>query len=104
MSLQWYDFVGLAGVAFVLGAFFLLQAGRLGGESIGYQLANLFGAVFILVSIFGPGPDFRDVVSTTIMQLAWMAISLYGLWRGLRARFRTLRRRSPETPGRGSPD
>ena len=29
MSLQWYDFVGLAGVAFVLGAFFLLQAGRL---------------------------------------------------------------------------
>lgn len=91
MSLQWYDVVGLAGVAFVLGAFFLLQAGRLGGESIGYQLANLFGAVFILVSIFGPGPDFRDVVSTTIMQLAWMAISLYGLWRGLRARMRALR-------------
>lgn len=86
MSLQWYDFVGLAGVAFVLGAFFLLQAGKLGGDSLGYQLANLFGAVFILVSIFGPGPDFRDVISTTIMQLAWIAISLYGLWRGLRAR------------------
>ena len=96
MSLQWYDFVGLAGVAFVLGAFFLLQAGRLGGESVGYQLANLFGAVFILVSIFGPGPDFRDVVSTTSMLLAWLAISLDGLWRGLRTRVRKLRGRGPD--------
>ena len=95
MSLQWYDFVGLAGVGFVLGAFFLLQAGRLGGDSLGYQLANLFGAVFILVSIFGPSPDFRDVISTTIMQLAWIAISPYGLWRGLRTRFSRLRSPKP---------
>ena len=86
MSLQWYDFVGLAGVVFVLGAFWLLQAGKLAGDAIGYQLANLFGAVFILVSIFGPGPDFRDVISTTLMQLAWIAISVYGLWRGARDR------------------
>ncbi|KFN50326.1 CBU_0592 family membrane protein [Arenimonas composti] len=100
MSLQWFDLVGLAGVGLVLGAFFLLQAGRLGGESLGYQCANLFGAVFILVSIFGPGPALSDVISTTIMQLAWIAISLYGLVRGLRRRisgFRT--RRSP--PGNG---
>ena len=86
MSLQWYDFVGLAGVAFVLGAFFLLQAGRLKGESLGYQLANLFGAIFILISIFAAGPDFREVISATIMQLAWIVISLYGLWRGLKSR------------------
>ena len=91
MSLQWYDFVGLAGVLFVLGAFYLLQAGKLAGDAIGYQLANLFGAIFILVSIFGPGPDFRDVISTTIMQLAWIAISLYGLWRGAKSRVDRLR-------------
>jgi hypothetical protein len=93
MSLQWYDFVGLAGVGFVLGAFWLLQAGRLAGDAIGYQLANLFGAIFILVSIFGPGPDVRDVISTTIMQLAWIAISLYGLWRGAKARVGKFRQR-----------
>jgi hypothetical protein len=96
VSLQWYDLVGLAGVGLVLGAFFLLQAGRLGGESLGYQCANLFGAVFILVSIFGPGPALGDVISTTIMQLAWMAISLYGLVRGLRRRVAGWR-------GRGAP-
>jgi len=93
MNLQWYDFVGLAGVAFVLAAFFLLQAGKLSGMSLGYQLANLFGAIFILISIFGPSPDFRNVISTTIMQLAWIAISLYGLWRGLKSRATSLRNR-----------
>ena len=99
MSLQWYDFVGLAGVGFVLASFFLLQAGKLAGDSFGYQLANLFGAVFILVSIFGPGPDFRDVISTTIMQLAWMAISLYGLWRGVKLRAARFRNRAEKPPG-----
>ncbi len=99
MNLQWYDFVGLAGVGFVLASFFLLQAGRLAGDSLGYQLANLFGAIFILVSIFGPGPDFRDVISTTIMQLAWMAISLYGLWRGIKSRAARIRGRRPDASG-----
>ena len=32
------------------------------------------------------------MISTTIMQLAWIAISLYGLWRGLKARAARLRR------------
>jgi hypothetical protein len=99
MSLQWYDFVGLAGVGFVLVSFFLLQAGKLAGDSFGYQLANLFGAIFILISIFGPGPDFRDVISTTIMQLAWMAISLYGLWRGVK--LRAAKFRQPKAPPGG---
>ena len=96
MTLAWYDLAGLLGSAMVLLAFFLLQAGRLGGESIGYQFANLFGAVFILVSIFGPAPALKDVISTTVMQLAWMAISIYGLVRGLRRRLPW--RRGPRDP------
>ena len=95
MSLQWYDFVGLAGVGFVLVSFFLLQAGRLGGDSLGYQLANLFGAIFILVSIYASDAVFKDVISATVMQLAWIAISVYGLWRGMAAR---LRRPKPPSP------
>ena len=86
MSLQWFDFVGVAGVLFVLVAYFLLQAGKLHGASIGYQLANLFGAVFILVSIFGSPAPITEVLSPFLMQLAWIAISCYGLWRGLKDR------------------
>jgi Na+(H+)/acetate symporter ActP len=93
MSLQWYDFVGLAGVGFVLVSFFLLQAGKLAGDSVGYQLANLFGAIFILTSIFASEAEFTDVISATVMQVAWMAISLYGLWRGMKQRTERFRNR-----------
>ncbi len=86
MSLQWFDFVGLAGVLLVLIAYYLLQAGKLHGASIGYQLANLFGSIFILVSIFASPAPLSEVVSPTLMQFAWISISLYGLWRGLRDR------------------
>ena len=82
-----------AGVAFVLGSFYLLQAGKLASDAIGYQLANLFGAIFFLISIFGPSPDFRDVISVTIMQFAWIAISLYGMWRGIKSRAAAFRNR-----------
>ncbi|GAB2494485.1 CBU_0592 family membrane protein [Arenimonas alkanexedens] len=99
MSLEWFDFVGLAGIGFVLVSFLLLQAGKLTGDSLGYQLANLFGAIFILVSIFGPSPDFRDVISITIMQLAWIVISCYGLWRGVKSRAASFRR--PKDPANG---
>jgi paired small multidrug resistance pump len=99
VNMQWFDFVGLAGVGFVLVAFYLLQAGKLGGDSIGYQLANLFGAVFILFSLVaGPRP-ITDVISTTVMQLAWILISGYGLWRGFRARADKFRnRKNPPAP------
>ncbi|HEX5756023.1 MAG TPA: hypothetical protein VFY12_06700 [Arenimonas sp.] len=91
MSLQWFDWLGLAGVMFVLLAFFLLQAGKLSGDAIGYQLANLFGALFILFSILGSPAQLSDVISPLVMQLAWLAISLYGLGRGLRLRWTALR-------------
>mgnify|MGYP003562230987 FL=1 len=93
MSLQWFDYIGLAGVAFVLVSFFLLQAGKLAGDSLGYQLANLFGAIFILVSIFSSEAPFRDVISATVMQVAWIAISLFGLWRGIKLRAERFRNR-----------
>ena len=37
-----------------------------------------------------------DVISTTLMQIAWMAISIYGLWRGAKSRVEKFR-------GRGQP-
>ena len=81
MGMQWHDFVGLAGVAFVVGSFFLLQAGRLGPHSIGYQLANLFGAGFILLSLY-----YAPNLSAILLQLVWIAISVFGIVRGLALR------------------
>jgi 23S rRNA (guanosine2251-2'-O)-methyltransferase len=84
LNLQWYDWVGLAGTLMVLGAFFLLQARRLSGTGIVYQLLNLFGAVGILVSLYG---SFN--VSVFFLQVAWVLISGYGIARGLSERNRS---------------
>lgn len=81
LDLAWYDLVGIAGTLMVLGAFFLLQAGRLAGHSLGYQLLNLFGASGVLVSLLG---DFN--VSVFVLEAVWVAISGYGIARTLRTR------------------
>ena len=79
MNLEWYDWTGIAGTLMVLGAFFLLQAGRVFGTGLAYQLLNLFGAGGVLVSLWG---NFN--VSVFVLELAWMLVSLYGIVRSLR--------------------
>ena len=76
----WYDWVGLAGTLMVLGAFFLLQAGRLAGTSIVYQLLNLLGAAGVLVSLLG-----AFNLSVFVLELTWVLISAYGIVRSLRS-------------------
>lgn len=81
MNLEWYDWTGIAGTLMVLGAFFLLQAGRVSGTGLAYQLLNLFGAGGVLVSLWG-----KFNVSVFVLELAWMLISAYGIVRSLRMR------------------
>jgi hypothetical protein len=86
MNLEWHVFVGFAGMGLVLIAFLLLQLDRLKGDSLGYQLANLFGAIFFLVSLY-----YSPNLPAIVIQFAWIAISLYGIARGLRRRWQALR-------------
>ena len=75
MALAWYDWVGLLGTAMILGSFVLLQAEKLAGNGLAYQLLNLFGAVGILLSLLG---GFN--VSVFLLQLAF--IVAFGVLRG----------------------
>jgi hypothetical protein len=81
LNLQWYDWVGLFGVVLILLAYFVLQTGRIRGNGLPYQLMNLFGAGGVLVSLV-----YKPNVSAIIMEGAWVAISVYGIVRGLRAK------------------
>lgn len=78
MSLAWYDIVGLLGSVLVVASYFLLQSGRLSGTRLPYQLINIAGSGGILVSLFG---GFN--LSVALLQCTWIAISLYGIVRGL---------------------
>lgn len=81
-TLMWHDWVGYVGVTLVLLAFLLLQAAKLKGDGLTYQLMNVFGALGVLVSlIFG---NFN--LSAFVLEVAWIAIGVYGVLRGRRLR------------------
>ena len=77
MTIAWYDWAGYLGVALVLLAFLLLQAHKLHGNGLVYQLMNIFGAIGVMLSLlFG---TFN--ASAFVMQLAWLVIGIYGIVR-----------------------
>ncbi len=81
MDIAWYDVVGMAGVAAIVGAYGLLQAGRIAGDSLAYAAVNAAGASLVIVSLI-----FEFNLSAMIVETFWVAISLYGVVRALRRR------------------
>ena len=82
LSIHWYDVAGLVGVVVMLWAFYLLQAGKLRGDSFAYQLMNALGAGAVLLSLVN---DFN--LSAFVIETCWVLISLYGMFRTRRRKF-----------------
>jgi hypothetical protein len=75
VSVDWTTVVGLVGTVLVLLAFFLLQAHKLHGNGLVYQLMNAFGALGVAISLlFG---TFN--LPAFLLEVAWLAISIYGM-------------------------
>lgn len=81
MSMHWYDWAGLFGVGVILLAYFLLQASRLRGNALNYQLMNAVGALLVLVSLL-----YAFNLPAFLMELAWLAVSIYGIVLGRKRR------------------
>ena len=81
MSYGWHDLVGNVGVATILASYLALQLGRLRAESVRYSALNAIGAALVLVSLW---VDFN--LSAFVIEACWVAISLFGMARSLRAR------------------
>lgn len=75
-----HDIIGNLGVAFIVGAYFLLQIGRIRGDDIDYPIANGIGACLVLVSL-----TFEFNLSAAILEGFWIMISLIGLYRVLKS-------------------
>ncbi len=76
---QWHDLVGNVGVALILGTYFALQIGRLDARRPAYSVLNALGAGAISISLLF---DFN--LSAFVVEAAWVAVSLFGLWRAKR--------------------
>lgn len=69
-----YELLGVAGVLMVLGMYFLLVSERVRESGPGYVGANILGSALILVSL-----AHRFNLAATVMQAAWIAITLVGV-------------------------
>lgn len=76
MSYAWHDLLGNLGVAMILWCYLLLQLRRLDVDALSYSLYNGIGAALIIVSLV---IDFN--LSSFIIEIAWLAISFYGVAR-----------------------
>ncbi|MEM9837947.1 MAG: hypothetical protein AAF830_02205 [Pseudomonadota bacterium] len=76
-----FDAIGIFGVLLILAAYFLLQVEKLSSDSLPYPVLNLAGAVLILVSL-----THTFNLASFVIECAWIAISLFGIWKILRRR------------------
>ncbi|MEM8767829.1 MAG: hypothetical protein AAGE43_10320 [Pseudomonadota bacterium] len=83
MTYEWHDLVGNLGVLLVLGTYLGVQMERMDVRQPAYSLANALGAVLIIVSL-----NFNFNLSSFIIEIAWLSISLLGLYRSWRQRQR----------------
>jgi paired small multidrug resistance pump len=93
MNFFWYDWAGYIGVVLVLLAFLLLQAHKLRGNGLVYQLMNVLGAIGVIISLsFSEG---RINWPAFLMQIAWITIGVYGIVHSTQLRHEARRNSAP---------
>lgn len=75
------DIVGMTGTVLVVLAYYLLQLEKVASTSLTYNLMNLFGATFLLISLC-----FTFNLASFVIELFWIGASLIGLWKLFRGR------------------
>ena len=68
--------LGILGSVLLIVAYFLLQSEKVNGRSKLYLYLNLSGALFILFSLY-----FYPNLPSAIIEMFWVFISIYGLWK-----------------------
>lgn len=68
--------VGWIGAGLILLAYLLVSAGRLSGQSALFQWLNIVGAAGFVVN-----SGWHGALPSTVLNLVWMAIGLWALWR-----------------------
>lgn len=79
--LSLYDTLGIIGVIIILLAYLALQIEKVTAQDWRYSALNAIGAVLILISLM-----FSFNLASFIIEIAWLLISLFGLFRAFQKR------------------
>lgn len=75
------DLIGLIGVALILFAYWGVQTERLGAQDWRFSAINGAGALLIMISLY-----FTFNLASFVIEVFWLLISGYGLWKAWRGR------------------
>lgn len=75
------NYIGIIGVVLTLAAYFLINTNRVTATHFSYVWLNLIGSIFLLFSLL-----FHWNLSSVLIEIAWISISLIGLYRAVQAR------------------
>jgi hypothetical protein len=81
MDYDLFDLIGNVGVAIIVLCYLALQLERMRSTDLSYSLLNAVGAMLILISLTE-----RFNLSAVIIEIFWIAISVIGIAKALRAR------------------
>jgi len=73
------DIIGLIGVGLILLTYGALTLERMDPKGWPYSAGNAIGAVLILISLI-----FSFNLASFVIEIAWLVISLFGLWKARR--------------------
>ena len=74
--MEWYDWLGMLGVALLLLAYFLLQIEKILPTDLSYSVLNLLGSGMIAYSLIEEWN-----LSAFVIEIFWFLISVYGIFR-----------------------
>lgn len=78
---EFSNHVGIVGVILTLMAFYLINMNKVTSKSLSYQWLNLVGSILLLYSLI-----FHWNLASVLIEIAWISISLLGLYRALKFR------------------
>jgi hypothetical protein len=68
--------IGWAGAALILAAYLLVSMGRLSGQSAAFQWMNVAGAAGFIVN-----SGWHGALPSTVLNIVWLGIGTFTLWR-----------------------
>lgn len=74
-----YNVSGFVGIWLIIGAYFMMNAGKWRDDAPRFHGCNLAGALLILVSLIHAWN-----LPVFVMEVAWSSVAAYGLWQALK--------------------
>ncbi len=68
------DIIGWVGAISVLYAYFMVSTGRLKGDSLHFQSANILGALGLAINTY-----FNHAYPSTVVNIIWIGIAIFSL-------------------------